>query len=361
VPDQPCFRTETEFVAWLQRRTAWRVPGLRLGIGDDAALVEVGPGQELILTTDMSIEGVHFQSDLHPPPAIGHRALARSLSDIAAMGARPRYALISLAVSRHASRAWMEGFFHGLVALARRFDVAVIGGDTAVVQGPTTIDVVVAGEAPQGKSLRRSGARPGDQVFVSGRLGLSTLGLRLLQSLGHRRTGARSAAPHRSYSPWRAGRPGASSAIRAHLFPQPQCALGRFLSERKLATALMDVSDGLSIDLKRLCDASEVGARVFVERIPLPPFAKPKGRTVPSSLLLPERADALEMALHGGEDYQLLFTVSPAERPQIPHRFGGLPLHCIGEVRASRAIQLVTPDGRSHSLEPRGYDHFAQQ
>jgi thiamine-monophosphate kinase len=123
----------------------------------------------------------------------------------------------------------------------------------------------------------------------------------------------------------------------------------------------MDVSDGLSIDLKRLCDASEVGARVFVERIPLPLFERPKGRSVPSLSLLPERADALEMALHGGEDYQLLFTVSPAKRPQIPRCFGALPLHWIGEIRASRAIQLVSPDGKSHPLEPRGYDHFARR
>ncbi len=361
MPDRPCFRTETEFVAWLRRRTTWRAPGLRLGIGDDAALVEVRPGRELILTTDMSIEGVHFRPDLHPPQAVGHRALARSLSDIAAMGGTPRYALLSLAVSRHTSRAWMEGFFHGLLALARRFGVAVIGGDTAVVRGASTIDVVVVGEAPRGKALRRSGARPGDQVFISGRLGLAALGLRLLQSPGRRRTILRGDAPRRSYLQARAGKSVAASAIRAHLFPQPQCALGRFLSEQELATALIDVSDGLSIDLKRLCDASEVGARVFAERIPLPPLEKPKGRTVASSLLLPEAADALELALHGGEDYQLLFTVSPAKRPQIPHRFGKLPLHCIGEIRAARGIYLLTPDGKTRPLEPHGYDHFARR
>jgi thiamine-monophosphate kinase len=361
MPDKLCFRTEAEFVAWLQRRTAWRAPGLRLGIGDDAALVEVRPGRELILTTDMSIEGVHFRPDLHSPQAVGHRALARSLSDIAAMGGRPRYALISLAVSRHMSRAWMEGFFHGLLSLARRFGVAVIGGDTAIVRGASTIDVVVAGEAPCGKALHRSGARAGDHVFVSGPLGLAALGLRLLQSPARRGTILEGDTPRRSHLQSHGGGSGAASAIRAHLFPQPQCALGQFLSEQELATALIDVSDGLSIDLNRLCDASKVGARVFAERIPLSQQDKPRGRTSASSLLSPETADALELALHGGEDYQLLFTVSPARKPTIPHRFGKLPLNCIGEIQASRAIQLITLDGKSHPLEPRGYDHFARR
>jgi thiamine-monophosphate kinase len=300
-----------------------------LGIGDDAALVEVAPGQELILTTDMSIEGVHFLPDLHPPEAVGHRALARSLSDIAAMGGTPRYALISLAVSRHASRAWIEGFFQGLLALARRFGVAVIGGDTAVVGGPTAVDAIVAGEIPRGRALRRSGARPGDLIFVSGRLGLAALGLRLLQSHSGR------------------GKHAAAAAIRAHLFPHPQCALGQFLSEHGLASALMDLSDGLSIDLKRLCDASGVGACLLADRIPAPP--------------LPDAADALALALDGGEDYQLLFTVPSAKRAQVPPRFGKIPLHCIGEIQAPRHLHLLTPDGRTRPLKPHGYDHFAQR
>jgi thiamine-monophosphate kinase len=326
--DKRAFQSESEFITWVERRTRRRTPGVYLGIGDDAALVEVAPGQELILTTDMSIEGVHFKPRLHPPQAVGHRALARSLSDIAAMGGTPRYALISLALSRHTSRAWVAGFFKGLLALARRFGVAVVGGDTAVVQGPTAVDAIVAGQVPRGKALRRSGARPGDLIFVSGRLGLAALGLRLLQSHSGRRHAA-------------------SAAIRAHLFPQPQCALGQFLSKHGLASALMDISDGLSIDLKRLCDASGVGACLLSDRIPLPP--------------LPDAADSLAMALHGGEDYQLLFTVPPAKRPQIPSHFGKIPLHCIGEIQATRRLHLLTPDGKSHPLEPRGYDHFARR
>jgi thiamine-monophosphate kinase len=326
--DKAFFKSEADFIAWIQRRTPRRVGGLTLGIGDDAALVNVPPGRELILTTDMSIEGVHFTSTLHPPQAVGHRALARSLSDIAAMGGTPRYCLVSLAASRRTGRAWLEGFFDGLFVLARRFAVVVIGGDTALVNGAIAIDVIVAGEVPRGRALRRSGAKPGDQIFVSGHLGMAALGLRLLPSRPHVR------------------KPVERAAIRAHLFPQPQCALGRFLSERRLASALMDLSDGLSLDLRRLCDASGVGASLFADRIPIPP--------------IPDAPDALKLALHGGEDYQLLFTVSPAKASKIPRYFGRIPLHFIGEIRASRGIDIVTPDGKTLPVKTDGYDHFSR-
>jgi thiamine-monophosphate kinase len=291
-------------------------------------LVAVTPGRELILTTDLSIEGVHFTSTRHPPQAVGHRALARSLSDVAAMGGTPRYALISLAASRHTGRAWMEGFFEGLFALARRFAVVVIGGDTAVVNSPCAVDVIVAGDIPRGRALRRSGAQPGDRIFVSGRLGMAALGLRLLLSRADGR------------------KPVERAALRAHLFPQPQCTLGRFLSEHRLASALMDLSDGLSIDLRRLCGASGVGASLFANRLPVPP--------------IPDAEDALRLALHGGEDYQLLFTVPAAKSSKVPRHYGRIPLQCIGEIRDSKGIGLVTSDGRMLPVEPHGYDHFSK-
>jgi thiamine-monophosphate kinase len=259
---------------------------------------------------------------------VGHRALARSLSDIAAMGGTPRYALISLAASWGTGRVWLEGFFDGLFALARQFAVTVIGGDTAVVDGPCAVDVMVAGEVPRGRALRRSGAQPGDGIFVSGRLGMAALGLRLLPS----RTRLR--------------KPVERAALRAHLFPQPQCALGRFLSEHRLASAMMDLSDGLSTDLQRLCDASGVGASLIANRVPTPP--------------IPDAEDALGLALHGGEDYQLLFTVTAAKASKIPRHLGKIPLNCIGEIRASRGIKMVAPDGRTLPLEIQGYDHFSR-
>jgi thiamine-monophosphate kinase len=206
--------------------------------------------------------------------------------------------------------------------------VALIGGDTAIVDGPCSADVIVAGVVPRGRALRRSGAKPGDLIFVSGRLGMAALGLSLL--------------PHRS----QARKPVEKAALQAHLFPQPQCALGRFLSGHRLASAGMDLSDGLSIDLRRLCDSSGVGARLFADRIPAP--------------LIPDAEDALGLALHGGEDYQLLFTVSAAKAASIPHHFGRIRLHGIGEIRTSRGIDLVTPDGETLPIKAHGYDHFSR-
>ncbi len=247
------FKTELEFVEWLQTLTSKKSSGLRLGIGDDAALVSAGRNRDFILTTDLSIEGVHFDRRLHPARSVGHRALARSLSDIAAMGGVPRFALLSIAFARGTSRTWVEEFFKGLLGLARRFQVEVIGGDTAVVARAGLMDVTVVGEVPRGKALRRSGARPGDQVYVSGRLGRSALGLRTLKSRARNRL--------RAALPAVAG--GAvEAAIEAHLYPEPRCELGTFLRRSRLTSALMDISDGLSIDLTRLCKASKVGVEM---------------------------------------------------------------------------------------------------
>jgi thiamine-monophosphate kinase len=349
------FQTEDQFVQWLQALAAHshgheRARLLRLqkrvklGIGDDAALLAVKSGHELILTTDMFIEDVHFTCPLNPPAAVGHRALARSLSDVAAMGGVPRYALVSLAISREVSRDWVSRFYRGMLALARRFTVELVGGDTALVPKEIFIDVVVAGEIPAGKGLRRSGARTGDQIFVSGRLGLSALGLRLLQS---KVTQALLPVPKAASCRQEQARvpvPLAREAVRAHLYPEPQCVLGRFLSERRMASALIDLSDGLSTDLSRLCAASGVGARLWAEKIPGPN--------------LPGAADSLQLALHGGEDYQLLFTVPQTKVARLPQKFQGRPLYLIGEVEASKGIKLVMPEGNVHTLKPAGWDHF---
>jgi thiamine-monophosphate kinase len=220
----------------------------------------------------------------------------------------------------------LEGFWRGFAALAKRFGVSLIGGDTALVAGRTMIDVILVGEVSSGKAVRRSGARPGDQIFVSGELGLSSLGLRLLKS---RR-------PKRS--------PGEAAAVHSHLYPEPQCALGRYLSERLLVSALIDLSDGLSTDLTRLCEASGVGACLWGDRIPRPKLGgNPKG---------------LDLALHGGEDYQLLFTVPPRQAPRIPNHFRRLPLSRIGEIKHRRGVLLAGTDGRLEPLNPGGWDCF---
>jgi thiamine-monophosphate kinase len=279
--------------------------GLVLGIGDDCAIFRPrGSAEDLLFTTDMLIEDVHFRRDTHRAQDVGWKALARGLSDIAAMGGEPRFCLLSLALAEWTGPRWVDGFYRGLLKLAEREKTPLMGGDLARA-GTVMCDVVVCGAVPRGKALRRHGARAGDAIYVSGRLGGSALGL--------------------------AG--GGGSARKRHLRPQPRLALGRFLRSQVRATAAMDLSDGLSLDLHRLCLASGLGAQIGV-----PPIFS--GAT-------------LEQALHGGEDYELLFTV-PA-RTAVPLEFEGLPLTRIGTMRKGPAGRVELNDA---PLAPLGYDHL---
>ena len=298
--------SELDWINRIRRRVRFgRGNGIVLGIGDDCAIVRPGgPPEDLLFTTDMLLEDVHFHRGTHTAEQVGWKALARGLSDIAAMGGVPRFFLVSLAVGRWAGARWVDGFFQGALRLARRERVVLIGGDLARSE-QAGCDVVVCGAAPRGKALRRDGARPGDAIYVSGRLGGSALGL--------------------------ATRRGA--AWRRHVRPEPRLALGRFLRERLHATAAMDLSDGLSLDLRRICLASR--CRAEIEEPPC------------------FRGASLEQALHGGEDYELLFTVRP--RTRVPVEFASLPLTRIGEIRKGRPGE-VRLNGRV--LRPLGYDHF---
>jgi thiamine-monophosphate kinase len=291
----------------LIKRIAARAPGhgLALGIGDDCAIYRPRRGEELLLTTDMMIEDVHFRRETHPAEAVGWKTLARGLSDIAAMGGKPRFCLLSLAVAPWADERWIDAFYGGFLRLTRKYGVALAGGDLAHAER-VACDIVVCGSVARGKALRRDGARPGDQIYVSGRLGGSALGLET----------------------------GAGPAWNKHLKPEPRIALGRFVREKLRATACMDLSDGLSLDLYRLCLASGVAAEL---EGPIPIF---HGAT-------------LEQALDGGEDYELLFTARP--RAEIPRSFEGLPLTGIGTIREGQPGR-VQFEGRP--LLPRGYDHF---
>jgi len=292
----------------LLKRIAARAPGhgLALGIGDDCAIYRPrGAAEDLLFTTDMTIEGVHFRRETHPPEALGWKTLARGLSDIAAMGVTPRFCLLSLAIAPWADERWIDRFYGGLLLLARKYGVALAGGDLAHAER-VACDIVVCGSVARGKALRRDGARPGDHIYVSGRLGGSALGLQT----------------------------SSGAAWKKHLKPEPRIALGRFVREKLRATACMDLSDGLSLDLYRLCQASGVAAQLDG---PIPIF----------------RGATLDQALDGGEDYELLFTVRP--RVQVPRSFEGLPLARIGTIREGRP-GWVEVEGRP--LPPRGYDHF---
>ena len=300
--------SELETIERIRRRVALPpAGGLVLGIGDDCAIFRPrGASEDLLFTTDMLIQDVHFRRETHGAGDVGWKALARGLSDIAAMGGEPRFCLLSLALAPWVQPRWLAGFYSGLLRLAARTQTPLMGGDLAHTEN-VMCDIVVCGAVPRGTALRRDGARAGDAIYVSGALGGSALGLAT----------------------------GAGRAWRRHLRPQPRLALGRFLRARLRATAAMDLSDGLSLDLHRLCLASGLSAEIQ----PPPRFP---GAT-------------LEQALHGGEDYELLFTVPP--RVRVPRDFEGVPLTCIGAMRPGRpgAVEL-----EGAPLAPLGYDHFRQ-
>jgi thiamine-monophosphate kinase len=299
-------KTETELTNRLRRLVV--VPpgsGVVAGIGDDCAIFRPRKSPEdLLFTTDLLIEDTHFRRVTHSAVDIGWKALARGLSDIAAMGGKPRFCLVSLALAPWCDAAWVDGFFRGLLRLAGRASTILAGGDLS--HGATlACDVVVAGAVPRGSALRRDGAHAGDAIYVSGALGGSSLGLAT----------------------------GRGKAWRRHLRPEPRLALGRFLRETVHATAAMDLSDGLSLDLARLARASGLGAEIG----PPPVW----------------RGATLAQALDGGEDYELLFTAPP--RAPVPADFEGIPLTRIGTMRRQGPGKVMMA---GKPLAPGGYDHF---
>ena len=310
---------------------------VRLSIGDDCALLRPRPGEEVAVTTDLSIAGRHFRLDWHPPESVGHRALARGLSDLAAMGARPLAAFLSLGVPRELTRkkgrggSWIDRFMAGLFRLADAHQCPLAGGDLA--ESPVALaDIVLVGAVAAGKALRRSGAKAGDGLYVTGTLGGAAAGLAGLgeqKKIGLGRLADPSRVP---------------AALRAHLYPNPHIQHGLALRDRKLACAAIDLSDGLSTDLAHLCEESGVGAVIQAELVPVA-----QGAT-------------LHQALHGGEDYELLFAARPSVR--MPRSLGGYPITCIGHVtrrlRGKAPVMMAT----NSDLEPLsllGWQHFTDR
>jgi thiamine-monophosphate kinase len=316
--------TEEDILSKIARAfpsTGMKTVGLRLD--DDAALVTPRSGYETILTSDWFLEGSHFLCDKHPADAIGWKCLTRAASDIAAMGGVPRYFLLSLAIPESQSGTWLNEFLRGLGQAASALNCKLAGGDTTRRE-EILISVTVIGEVANGRAIRRTRAKPGDQLFVTGTLGEAELGLRIL------REGRGFARPQ-------------NPALKRHLYPEPRLALGQWLARDKLATAMMDLSDGLSSDLPRLCAASQVGAKILAEYLPI------------SSLV--NRVEALSLAFHGGDDYELLFAVRPAVAQKLPKAYRGVPLTRIGEITTRKKI-LVESAGKSHNLIPAGWDPF---
>ncbi|MGD0546971.1 MAG: thiamine-phosphate kinase [Terracidiphilus sp.] len=331
---------ELALLAEIRKRAACASGGsLRLGIGDDCALLASRRGEELAVTTDLSIAGRHFRLDWHPPESVGHRALARGLSDLAAMGARPVAAFLSLGLPREltvvsgrqrtGSKSWVQRFLDGLLALADVHKAPLAGGDLA--ESPLAVaDIVLVGAVPRGHALRRSGARPGDLLYVTGALGGAAAGLARLAELASSTGFILPLIPKRL-----------ELQLAPHLYPQPRIAQGLWLQRRGLATAALDLSDGLSSDLAHLCQESGVAAEV-------------------DAVLLPfHSAATLDQALHGGEDYELLFT-APANAPP-PRAIAGVPITRIGRIVRARpglpTITLISKQG-AKSLELKGWEHF---
>ena len=323
-------------MSWVERlKRQFPATGVvRTGIGDDAAVIQMPGGRDWVITTDQMVEGTHFLRRKQRPRSVGWKGLARSLSDIAAMRAIPRYALVALTVPPRHDPNWIKQFYSGLAALAKRFKVQVVGGDFAT--GPAIVaDIQVIGEVRSGKALLRSGARPAQAIYVTGTLGLSALGEKLVSR-------SRLAELAKTI---------ANKAQRAHFYPEARIELARKLP--KQVTALMDVSDGLALDLTRLCKASGVGARLFQNKIPclaLPPKLEARLKT-----------SALKLALHGGEDYELLFVAPNTLR--VPKHIAGIPVTRIGVTTKGRSITLFdseqSPKGKK--LKPEGWDHFTRK
>ncbi len=321
--------SERKLIERLRRLAGAPRPGLygvRTGIGDDCAILQLPSGHEALITTDLTLEGVHFERAWHPPDAVGHRCLARGLSDLAAMGGEPVAAFLSLALPRELPQRWVDEFLRGLLKLARRHGVKLAGGDTAESAGGIVADMVVVGQVAAGTAVRRWGAHPGDSICVTGTLGRSAA---ILEEL---RAGRFS------------GKPGSKEAA-AHFYPVPRLEAGKALRERHLASAMIDLSDGLSTDLAHICKESGVGALVQEHSVPRLPTTQPAG------------GNSLHYALHGGEDYELLFTV-PAKR-SVPEKIGGARVTRIGEIIAGRKMWLVDSHGQRKPLQPAGWEHFA--
>lgn len=312
--------------------------GLRLGIGDDAAIFAPSKGCEMVLSCDAFLEGVHFLAGPHPPDSVGYKSLVRAASDLAAMGARPRFFLMTLALPSGTAGAWLDGFLRGMRRAARETEMILAGGDTTRSGSAISISITVAGEIRQGRALKRRGARPGDLIYVSGKLGRAQLGLELLLH-GFMRN------------------PRLRAAIEPHLYPQIRLRLGAWLAERRIASAMMDLSDGLSTDLPRLCAASGVGARIWENRLPcvtIPGAVSPNARRK-------WHLDPVKLALDGGEDYELLFTVPRRNVHRLKNAPEAKDLHLIGEITGERGILLGREGGTFAPLPSRGWDPFREK
>lgn len=310
------------------------------GIGDDAAVVTTTAGKDLVITTDLLVEDVDFRRNNTSPFLLGHKALAVSLSDIAAMGARPRWCLLSIGIP---SDVWESKFvdelYEGLLNLAERYDVHLIGGDVSRTNEKVVIDSIVAGDCVTSSAIGRSGAKPGDLIFVTGSLGGAGGGLRLLERGAHLPESDASAEIQ-----------ALDQLLLRHLRPEPRVGWGLVLGQEQLASAMIDLSDGLSSDINHLCEESSVGSLIESGQLPIDKYV--------TELCGRRALDPLQLALHGGEDFELLFTVSPDCVSRLPKRVDGIGITQIGVVKDAPEGVKIQEGRHVWDLRPGGWKHF---
>jgi thiamine-monophosphate kinase len=314
-------KSEFEFISALKNKYSLQK------IGDDAAVLPKDSRTDLVITTDLLVEDIDFRLDWTKPEFLGHKSLAVSLSDVAAMGAKPVWSMVSLGVP---TKIWktdfVEKFYAGYMNLAKKYDVELIGGDVSKTPDKIVIDSIAAGETKKGKAVLRSSAKPNDLIYVTGNLGGAAAGLKLLEK----------------------GEKKYKNLLLRQLAPNPQVEIGQIIGAKNPATAAIDLSDGLSSDLAHLCRASKTGARIYAEKIP-----------VESEISdLKFEISALELALHGGEDYKLLFTVNPKKKFRLEKELKNQQIFCIGEITANVEIIELIIDNKTRILEPKGFRHF---
>ena len=302
---------EAGLIRHIRDRFGSKAGVLPVGLGDDAAVIDIPPGCSLVFCSDLVVENTHFARDLHPPASIAHKAIAANVSDVAAMGGIATYFLISLSAPPNLEWTWLEGFFQGVENACWQFDIVLVGGDSASSEH-IFVDVSMIGRVKSGQAVRRSGAEPGDAIYVTGTLGASMLGFERLKEGNN-----------------------TDAAVKRHLFPQPRYQVGPAVAGK--AHAMIDVSDGLSTDLSHILTESKVSARIYKDRLPIWPGAEE------------------HHALHGGEEYELIIVA-----PQLPQMVDGVPLTHIGEIiESGMEHQAFLIDGaRETVLYPRGWQHF---
>ncbi|MFL6466905.1 MAG: thiamine-phosphate kinase [Pyrinomonadaceae bacterium] len=317
-------KSEFQFIKHLKERFSLSYTG------DDCAVLPKDQFSDLLITADLLIEDIDFRLDWSKPAYIGYKSLAVSLSDIAAMGGTPTFALLSLGVPE---RLWndkfLEDFYEGWHFLAKRFGIELVGGDISSTADKLAIDSIVLGEVPKGNAIRRSGAKPGDVIFVSGTIGGAVGGLRLLESK----------------EPYDASDDKVLALVQKQLRPLPQIDLGKQLRELGIVTAMIDISDGISSDIAHICEASAVGAALAAEKLPIDPDL---------TRAFPDRAELLDLALNGGEDFELLITIDPDKRDLIAN----LPVAQVGTITERIGVVELVEHGSARELRPQGFQHF---